>query len=67
MSTDMNVLFNRIKNLKQFTVEIDVPEQMQLDGKFPFDTQIHNGKAYFKVYAVTQAEANQKVSEFISK
>jgi len=67
MSTDMNQLFNRIKNLKQFTVEIDVPEQMKLDGQFPFDTQIHNGKAYFKVYAATKEEANQKVSEFVYK
>ena len=67
MSTDMTQLFNRIKNLKKFTVEIDVPEQMLIDGKFPFDTTIVDGKAYFKVYAASQEEADSQVSKFLNK
>lgn len=67
MSTDMNALFNRIKNLKQFTVVIDIPEQMLIDGKFPFDTTIVDGKAYFKVYAATQEEADGQVRKFLNK
>ena len=66
MSTDMTQLFNRIKNLKKFTVEIDVPEQMLFDGKFPFDTTIVEGRAYFKVYAASQAEADSQVSKFLN-
>lgn len=67
MSTDMKALFNRIKNLKQFTVEIDVEQTMSFSGKFPFDTVIKDGKAYFRVYAETQEEANSQVHKFLSQ
>ena len=67
MSTDMDQLFKRIKNLKQFTVEIDVPEEMNLSGKFPFDVVIKDNKAYFKVYAESQQEADSQVQKFLSQ
>jgi hypothetical protein len=67
MSTDMNAFFKRIKNLKQFTVEIDIPEQMNLSGKFPFDVVIKDNTAYFKVYAETQEEADSQVQKFLSE
>lgn len=67
MSTDMKALFNRIKNLKQFTVELDAPDEMAFSGKFPFDTVIKDGKAYFRVYAATQEEADSQVQKFLSQ
>ena len=67
MSVNMNDLMSRIKNLKQFIVEVEVPEQMLIDGKFPFDTTIYDGKAHFKVYAASQEEADRQVQKFLNK
>jgi hypothetical protein len=67
MSTDMNALFKRIKNLKQFTVEIDVPAEMNFSGKFPFDAVFKDNKAYFKVYAESQEEADSQVHKFLEQ
>lgn len=67
MSTDMNALFNRIKNLKQFTVEIDAPQEIMFSGKFPFDTVITEDKAFFKVYAISYEEAQAQVHKFLSQ
>lgn len=67
MSTDMNQLFKRIKNLKQFTVEVDVPEEMNFSGRFPFDAVFKDNRAYFKVYAESQEEADSQVQKFLSQ
>ena len=67
MSTDMNQLFKRIKNLKQFTVEVDVPEEMSFSGKFPFDAVFKDNRAYFKVYAESQEEADSQVQKFLTQ
>ena len=67
MSTDMKALFNRIKNLKQFTVEVAAPDELSFSGKFPFDTVIKDGKAYFRVYAATHEEADTQVQKFLAK
>ena len=66
MSTDMKALFNRIKSLKPFTVEIDAEKTMSFSGKFPFDTMIKDGKAFFRVYAISQEEADSQVQKFLS-
>lgn len=68
MSTiDINAVINRMKNLRQFTVEVDLPEDFQLHGIMPFDIKIRKNKGWFKVYALTLEEAQQKVDEFINQ
>jgi hypothetical protein len=64
---DINAVINRMKNLRQFTVEVDLPEDFQLHGIMPFDIKIRKNKGWFKVYALTLEEAQQKVDEFIKQ
>lgn len=64
---DINKIMQRVKSLKQFTVEIAAPDELSFSGQFPFDTVIKDGKAYFKVYAATHEEANSQVQKFLSQ
>lgn len=67
MSQTINQVMNRIKNLREFTITVDIPEGIRLSGVVPFDTSISENKGTFKVYALTEEEATQKVSEFLNR
>lgn len=64
---DINKIMQRVKSLKPFTVEMSVDQTMAFSGKFPFDTMIKDGKAYFKVYAATHEEADSQVQKFLAE
>jgi hypothetical protein len=67
MSTiDISQVIDRMKNLRLFTVEVELPEGFELYGVMPFDVSIKQNKGWFKVYAVTLEEATEKVNEFIA-
>jgi hypothetical protein len=56
---------NRIKNLQEFEVYIDIPDEFIFNGTMPFDMVIdRNQSARVLVIAETQEEANSKVDEF---
>lgn len=57
-SVDMaNHLIFRAKNLQEFIVETDVPENFRFNGVVPFDMEIKEGIIYAKVYGVDFDEA----------
>ena len=57
-SVDMaNDLIFRARNLNEFTVTTDVPEDFRFNGAVPFDMQISKGEIYAKVYALDFNEA----------
>jgi len=65
-SVDMaNALINRAKNLNEYTVTVDVPEDFRFNGLVPFDLQIKEGVIYAKVYAIDFDEAVQRLDEFL--
>ena len=62
---DIKALMNRIKNLKEFEVVIDIPDEFMFNGTMPFDMVINRDQsARVLVIAETQEEANAKVDEF---
>ena len=62
---DIKALMNRIKNLQEFEVAIDIPDEFIFNGTMPFDMIIdRNQSARVIVLAETQEEANAKVDEF---
>jgi hypothetical protein len=67
MSVDIVQSMNRIKTLREFSIEVDVPEGMKLAGVVPYDVNINANKGIFKVYASSYDEAKQKVDEFLKK
>lgn len=60
-------ILNRIKNLRQFDIEVDLPDGFHLNGVIPFDMTISQSKGKFKVYADSLADAKTKVDSFIQR
>jgi hypothetical protein len=57
-SVDMaNHLIFRAKNLQEFVVETDVPENFRFNGVVPFDMEITDGVISAKVLAIDFDEA----------
>ena len=57
-SVDMtNDLIFRAKNLQEYTVTTDVPEDFRFNGVVPFDMNINEGQIEAKVYGIDFDEA----------
>ena len=65
MTTDIKEVMNRLKNLKEFEVVIDIPDEFYFSGTIPCDIVIQRDRpARVLVIAETQQEANDKVEQF---
>jgi hypothetical protein len=65
-SVDMaNNLIFRAKNLNEFTVTTEVPENFRFNGEIPFDMQIQDNIIYAKVWAIDFDEAAKRLDEFL--
>lgn len=60
-----NNLIFRAKNLHEFTVTTDVPENFRFNGLVPFDLSIKEGQIEAKVWAVDFDEAAQRLDQFL--
>lgn len=65
MADTINQIMDRIKNLQEFTIEVDLPENFKLHGSIPYDLKISDNKARVKIYALSYDEAYSKVNEYI--
>jgi hypothetical protein len=62
---DIKQVMKRIKNLQEFEVCIDIPDEFIFNGTMPFDMIIDRDQsARVLVIAETQQEAEKKVSQF---
>ena len=65
MTADINQVMNRLKNLQEFEVCIDIPDEFIFNGTIPFDMIIDRDQsARVLVVAETQQEAEKKVEQF---
>jgi hypothetical protein len=55
----------RAKNLQEYIVETDVPENFRFNGVIPFDLEIKENVLYAKVWAVEFDEAAKKLDEWL--
>ena len=56
---------NRAKNLHEFTVTTDVPEDFKFNGVVPFDMQIKDDQIEAKVYALDFDEAVARFDKWL--
>ena len=63
---DAKNVIDRIKNLKEFEVVIDIPPEVMFDGSpMPFNLRVDkNQVASVKLLAESQQEAEEKVKNF---
>lgn len=65
-SVDMaNNLIFRAKNLHEFTVTTEVPENFRFNGVVPFDMSIVDNQIEAKVWAVDFNEAAKRLDNFL--
>ena len=60
-----NNLIFRAKNLHEFTVTTDVPENFRFNGLVPFDMSIKEGQISAKVWAVDFDEAARTLDQYL--
>ena len=68
MSTAKDIMdhfISRAKNLQEFTVCVDVPDDFKFNGVVPFDMNIVNNEIEAKVWAVDFEEAVNRLNEWI--
>ena len=61
----MNNLISRAKNLQEFVVTTDVPEDFRFNGVIPFDMEIKENIIYAKVYGIDFNEAVTRLDEWL--
>jgi hypothetical protein len=66
MSTKINDVIHRLKNLQQFQISLEVPEDFEFHGPVPFDMRIADGQASVIVWALTEEEARQRAMEYFN-
>ena len=65
-SVDMaNNLIFRAKNLNEFTVTTEVPDEFRFNGEILFDMQIKDSIITAKVWAVDFNEAAKRLDDFL--
>jgi hypothetical protein len=65
-SVDMaNNLIFRAKNLTEFTVTTEVPDEFRFNGEIPFDMEIKDSIIVAKVWAVDFNEAAKRLDDFL--
>ena len=64
MTDTIRQVLDRIRGLKQFVVRVPVPPTFRFTGAVPFDMEIVGSIAMVTVWAVDQAEAQQRAEEF---
>jgi hypothetical protein len=62
----MNLIY-RAKNLQEFTIEVDVPDNFKFNGLIPFDMTIENNVMKAKVFGLTFEEAVATFDKYLSE
>jgi hypothetical protein len=57
-------VIKRVRNLKEFEVQIEVPENFMFSGTVPFDMTIVSNQAFVTVLAENMSEAVSRTNEF---
>ena len=53
---EFDAVMNRIRNLEEYEVQINVPEEFEFNGPVPYDMEIAGGVAWVKVIATSLEE-----------
>lgn len=62
----MNLIY-RAKNLQEFIVEVEVPDNFRFNGLIPFDMTIEDNMMRAKVYAIDFEEAVARFDKYLSE
>lgn len=67
-SADMAMnLIHRAKNLQEFIIEVEVPDNFRFNGLIPFDMTIEDNVMKAKVYGLDFEEAVARFDKYLSE
>jgi hypothetical protein len=58
---------NRFAQLREFVVEVEIPEGKNIAGAIPFEPVINTNKGRFRIHAISYEEAQKLISEYLNK
>ena len=61
----MDHFINRAKQLQEFNITTEVPDEFRMNGEIPFDLQIKDSIITAKVWAVDFDEAAKRLDDFL--
>lgn len=61
---EFKAVMERIQNLDEYEVEVNIPDEFNFHGPVPFDMEIAGSKAWVKVIAASMEEAKLKANEY---
>ena len=64
MTESIQDIIDSLNKMREYTVEVEVPEGKTLDGLVPYNDNINKG--LFKIYATSQTDAQEKTLALIN-
>ena len=62
---NMQEIIDKFENMREFTIDVDVPEGKILSGIIPYEPLINQNKGRFKIYASSYDEAKQIITDYL--
>lgn len=63
----MTPISGSLKNLKEYIIDVTIPEGKILHGVIPYDVTVSKNKGRIRVYASSKEEAEKQIKEFLEK
>lgn len=60
-------IIDRFNSMREFTIEVDIPEGKVLSGVIPFEPLTSSNKGRFKIYATSYDEAKNIILNYLNK
>lgn len=64
MTESVQDIIDSLSKMREYTVEVEVPEGKTLDGLIPYSDNPNKG--LFKIYAISQTDAQEKAIVLIN-
>lgn len=63
----MNQTNNRFLNIREFVIEVDLPEGKTLNGVIPFEPVVNSKRGRFRIHATSYEEAQKLISDYLNR
>lgn len=66
-SMTVALILDSIKRMQWYEIIVDLPDDFSLRGKMPFDVSVSGAQAKFRILAINEDIATEKVYAFLNK
>ncbi len=66
MSFNQQEIIDRFEKMREFIVDVEIPDGKKLSGVIPYQPLVTENKGRFKIYATSYDEAKEIVSKYLN-